>query len=103
MKSKIKPHQGFTLIELLLGLAITAIIGVCVYNMFWSAMRLDDKMRHVHDNYMEILMADQGLTHDLENAVNLDFSASYPDSVIFDGQKTGFSFLTQTPAGIKRV
>ena len=28
---------------------------------------------------------------------------AYPDAVIFDGQKEEFSFLTQTPAGIKRV
>ncbi len=60
-------------------------------------------MRHVHDNYMEVLMADQVLTHDLENAINLDFSGSYPDAIVFDGQQTEFSFLTQTPTGIKRV
>jgi len=95
--------RGFTLVELLLGLAITAIIGISIYNMFWSAMKLDDKMRRVHDNYMEVLMATQSLTHDLENAVDLDYSASYPDSVVFDGQKEEFSFLTQTPMGIKHV
>ena len=48
-------------------------------------------------------MADQGLTHDLENAISLDLSASYPGSAVFDGQKTEVSFLTQTPKGIKRV
>jgi prepilin-type N-terminal cleavage/methylation domain-containing protein len=95
--------NGFTLVELLLGLAIASIIGLSVYNMFWSGVKLDDKMRRIHDNYMEVLMADQGLTHDLENAINLDFSFSYPDAVIFDGQAQEFSFLTQTPKGIKRV
>jgi len=103
LKAVIKRRGGFTLVELLLGLTIGAIIGAGVYNMFWSAMKLDDKMRRVHDNYMEVLMADQALSHDLENAVNLDFSASYPDAQIFDGQNTEFSFLTQTPSGIKRV
>ncbi len=103
LKVAFKHPNGFTLVELLLGLAIGAIIGASVYNMFWVGLKLDDKMRRVHDNYMEVLMADQGLTHDLENAVNLDFSASYPDVQIFDGQKTGFSFLTQTPKGIRRV
>jgi len=102
-KRTIKLHLGFTLVELLLGLAITAIIGLSVYNMFWSSLKLDDKMRRIHDNYMEVLMADQALTHDLENAINLDLSAAYPDAVIFDGQKDGFSFVTQTPAGLKRV
>jgi prepilin-type N-terminal cleavage/methylation domain-containing protein len=100
MEIKIK---GFTLVELLLGLLIGAIIGVSVYNMFWASMKLDDKMRRVHDTYMEVLMVDQGLTHDLENAVELDLSASYPGTVIFDGQKTEFSFLTQTPKGIKHI
>lgn len=95
--------KGFTLVELLLGLAISAIIGVSIYSVFWSALKLDDRMRSIHENYMELLMADQVLTLDLGNAVSLDFSNSYPDAVIFDGQKTGFAFLTQTPKGIKRV
>jgi len=95
--------KGFTLIELLLGMAITAIIGVCVYNIFWSAMKLDDKMRHVQDNYMELLMADQALSRDLENAISLDLSASYPDAVIFDGEQKELSFITQTPQGLRRV
>ncbi len=102
-KAAFKRSNGFTLVELLLGLAIGAIIGVSVYNMFWASLKLDDKMRRVHDNYMEVLMADQSLTHDLENAISLDFFGSYPDSLIFDGQKTEFSFLTQTPKGIKRA
>ena len=48
-------------------------------------------------------MADQALSHDLENAINLDFSGSYSDAKNFEGQKTEFSFLTRTPMGIKRV
>ena len=95
--------NGFTLVELLLGLAITAIIGVSVYNMFWSAMKLDDKMRRVHDNYMEVLMADQALTHDLENAIILIFPPVILMLLFLTGKKTEFSFLTQTPKGIKRV
>jgi prepilin-type N-terminal cleavage/methylation domain-containing protein len=98
-----KYRNGFTLVELLLGLTIASIVGLCVYNMFWSAMKLDDKMRRVYDSYIAVLMADQALTHDLENAVSLDYTASYPDSKVFEGQKTDFSFLTQTPSGIKRV
>ena len=94
---------GFTLVELLLGMVITAIIGLTVYNMFWQSMKLDDKMRRVHENYTEILMANQAMTHDLENAITIDFSASYPGSKIFDGQTQEFSFLTQTPKGIRRV
>ncbi len=103
LKRVFKWSKGFTLVELLLGLAITAIIGTCIASMFWSAMKLDDKMRRVHNNYMEVLMADQAMSHDLENALNLDFSASYPDAQIFDGQNTEFSFITQTPKGIKHV
>ncbi len=64
--------------------------------MFWSAMKLDDKMRRVHDNYMEVLMADQGLTHDLENAVSLDFSASYPDAYFQRPKNRIFFFNTNT-------
>jgi len=103
IKALFKHSRAFSLVELLLGLAIAAIIGLCVYNMFWSAMKLDDKMRRVHESYLEILMADHGLTHDLENAINLDFSASYQGAKIFDGQSKEFSFLEQTAHGIKRV
>ena len=94
---------AFTLVELLLGLAIAAIIGVTVYNIFWSAVRLDDRMRRVHDNYIKLLLADRFLTRGLEGAVSLDFSASYPDARSFEGHPSEFSFLTQTPKGIKRV
>ena len=94
---------GFTIIELLLGLAIAAIIGVGVYNIFWSSVKLDDRMRRIHDTYMEVLLADQILTHDLENAVSLDFSNSYPTVQVFEGKKEEMVFLTKTPTGIKRV
>jgi len=103
IKVVVKLINGFTLVELLLGLAISTIIGLSVYNMFWQAMKLDDKMRHVHESYTEVLMADYALSHDLENAIKLDFSGSYPDAKNFDGQKTEFSFLTKTPKGIKHV
>jgi len=103
MKIKITHNKAFTLIELLLGLAIGAIISLSVYNMFWSSVKLDDRMRRTHDIYMELLLADQALSHDLENAITLDFSANYPDAIVFDGDAQGFSFLTQTPKGIKHV
>ncbi|MBF0503696.1 MAG: prepilin-type N-terminal cleavage/methylation domain-containing protein [Candidatus Omnitrophica bacterium] len=103
LKQVVKCPEGFSLVELLLGLAISAIIGVSVYNLFWSAMKLDDKMRRVHDNYMEVLMADQVMTRDLENAISLDWRNSYWDAKNFVGQKTEFAFLTQTPVGIKHV
>jgi len=103
LKNAVKCCKGFSLVELLLGMVITAIIGLSVYNMFWQSMKLDDKMRHVHEDYTQVLMANQALTHDLENAVKLDLSGSYQDAKIFDGQKQEFSFLTQTPKGIKRV
>jgi prepilin-type N-terminal cleavage/methylation domain-containing protein len=103
MNRTFKQTHGFTLIELLLGLAIAAIVGVCIYNMFWSAMKIDDKMRRVHENYLELLIANQGMTHDLENATHLDFSGSYLNAKNFVGEKDSFSFLTQTSKGIKHV
>ncbi|MBI4310045.1 MAG: hypothetical protein HY591_06920 [Candidatus Omnitrophica bacterium] len=86
-----------------MGLAIAAIIGMSVYNLLWSGMKLDDKLRRMHGNYMEALKADQMLTKDLENAIGLDLSANYPDQKVFDGQKHGLAFLTVTPQGIRRV
>lgn len=96
-------EDAFSLVELLLGLAIFAIIASSVYNLFWSATKLDDRVRRVHDNYMEVLMAGNSLTRDLENAISLDLANSYPNAKIFDGEKTEMSFLTQTPKGIRRV
>ncbi len=95
--------RAFTLVEVLLGLAIAAIIGVSVYNLFWSSMKLDERLRHSHDHWMEILLADQAMTRDLDNAVSLDLSGSYPDAAVFEGQAQEFSFMTQTPSGLKHV
>jgi prepilin-type N-terminal cleavage/methylation domain-containing protein len=95
--------KGFTLVELILGLAITAIIGLSVYNVFWSSMKLDDRLRRMHDSYMEVLIADQSMARDLENIVTLNLSASYPDRQMFEGHKNGFEFLTATSKGIKHV
>jgi prepilin-type N-terminal cleavage/methylation domain-containing protein len=104
LKLSIPFHRAnaFTLVELLLGLAIMAIIGVSVSNVFWSGLKLDDRLRRSHDNYMEVLMADQSLTRDLENAISFS-SASYPNLTAFDGKNNELSFLTQTSSGIKRV
>jgi type II secretory pathway component PulJ len=96
-------RAGFTLVEVLLGLGICAIIGASVNNLFFSGIKLDDKLRRAHDNYLELLIADQVLTRDLENAVSLSMNPEYKDLKIFDGQQKELSFLTVTPAGIRRV
>ncbi len=97
-------HEGaFTLIELLLGLAIAGIIGLSVYSLFWSGIKLDDKSRRAHENAMEVLIADQGLTKDVENAINLDLSANYPALKVFEGHKNEMAFLIPTATGINRV
>ena len=105
MKSKVLSLRvhGFTLVELLLGLAITAIIGVSVFSMFFSGVKLDDKLQHLHENYVGLLLADHVMTHDLENAITLDFSSSYPDALVFEGRKNEFSFLIQTSKGIRHI
>ncbi len=55
-RAAVKSRKGFTIVELILALAITAIIGVSVYNIFWTAMKLDDKMRHVLDIYFVLIV-----------------------------------------------
>ncbi len=95
--------EGFTLVEVLLGAAIISVIGLAVSNVFWTSMKLDDKLRLIHENYMEVLIADQAMTRDLENALSLDYSANYSDLKIFSGEKRAVEFLTATNNGIKRV
>ncbi|MBF0510791.1 MAG: hypothetical protein HQL13_00510 [Candidatus Omnitrophica bacterium] len=102
MKNRLH-SDGFTVIELLLGLTIGAIIGLCVSNMFWLGLKLNDKMQYVHKDYVSELRVDATLSRDLENAVFIDLSNSYPDAKIFEGNLTEFSFLTQTSTGLKRV
>lgn len=82
---------------------ITAIIGISVVNVFWSGIKLDDRLRWAHDNAMEMLIADQSLAKDLENAVNVNLSSSYPNHPAFKGTEDEISFLTITPRGLRRV
>lgn len=96
-------NRAFTLVELLLGLAIAGIIGVAVYSLFWMGLKLDKRLRSMHENYTELLIADQSLSGDLENAVWVDLSLSYPDLKTFDGQSKEIEFVTRTPKGLKRV
>jgi prepilin-type N-terminal cleavage/methylation domain-containing protein len=102
-KLRVVSHKGFTLVEILLGLSITAIIGLSVCNLFWSGMKLDDRLKRLHENYLEVLMANQSMTKDLENAIYLDLSTSYPDQKAFEGKKNELAFLVPTESGIKRV
>ena len=99
----LKDALGFTLIEILLGTIITAIIGLVAFQVLWSGMVLDQRLRWVHQHYARALMADELITRDLENAVNVDFSVSYPSLKSFDGKSQSFEFLTATRNGIKRV
>lgn len=96
-------RNGFTLIELLLGSIIAAVIGLTVFSVFWSAITLNNRLVGLHKNSMAMLTADQMLTRDLENAVALDLSISYPGKAVFEGKSDRLSFLTKTPQGIQHV
>ncbi len=93
-------NKAFSLIELLLGLAITAIIGVALYTIFWTGLKLDDRTRISHDQYVELLIAFDALQQDLQAATNIDLSANYKNLRIFEGKTNEFSFLRSTPTGI---
>ena len=95
--------KAFTLVEILLGSAIAAIMGVTIYSLFWSGMALNDRLSGVHKNTMAMLLTSQILSTDLENAVNVDLSSSYPGKASFEGKSGELSFLTRRPEGIKRV
>lgn len=98
-----KAKAAFTLVEVLLGLIVAGIIGTIVYQVFWSGVRLQRQLKQRHDNYIELLLADQVMTRDFANAISIDLSISYPDVQAFDGKKTSVSFWTVGEQGIKRV
>lgn len=96
-------RNAFTLIETLLGVLIASVIGLCMFNMLVTGIKVSESLRWVKDNHQAYLTFDALLTKDLENAVSLDLSASYPDMKLFDGKTQAMAFLTKTPYGIRRV
>ncbi|HBR14542.1 MAG TPA: hypothetical protein DD723_03230 [Candidatus Omnitrophica bacterium] len=98
-----RPTGGFTLIELLLGLAIFAIVAVCVYSTFSSGIKLSDKAEQHNEVYQEARMALNLMANDLENMANYNFSNSYKDKAAFIGDQKKITFLRGTQKGLRAI
>lgn len=102
MKLKNK-KKGFTLIEVLLAAVVGAIVLVTVNHVLWTGLKVEERLRFIHNNFVNVLRADYILSRDLENAIRLDLSLSYPELKIFLGKPREIQFLINTDKGIKRV
>ena len=95
--------NGFTLIELILAISIFAIIGLTVYSIFASSIKISAYSEGQGDVYRQSRWILDLMSRELEAAVNYDFSNSYEDLSPFSGNKDEIRFLIRTDEGLKSV
>jgi hypothetical protein len=98
-----KRESSFSLIELLLALLIFSIIGLLLYNMFATGLRVDSKSSYISRSYQEARLAFDAMTLDLENAIRYDFSASFPAELSFQGDAAQFHLVCPSSRGLMHV
>lgn len=96
-------RNGFTLIELLLAVSIFAIIGITVYSVFASSIKLSAYSEGQGDVYRQARWILDLMSRELESAVYYDFSNSYEELAAFSGTKEEIRFLLRTDDGLKSV
>jgi prepilin-type N-terminal cleavage/methylation domain-containing protein len=81
----LRRDSGFTLVEVLLGLLIFSLIAAGLYGTFRGGLSVNRRVQEVNTGYQEIRWIFDQMASDLENAINYDFSGSYPDLKSFEG------------------
>ncbi|MCA9408173.1 MAG: prepilin-type N-terminal cleavage/methylation domain-containing protein [Candidatus Omnitrophica bacterium] len=102
-RARLITNNGFTLIELLLAISIFSIIGLTVYSVFSSGIRLSEYSEGQGDIYRQARWILDLMSADLEAAVNYDFSSFYAEKSAFLGNKEEIQFLKETTGGLKVI
>jgi prepilin-type N-terminal cleavage/methylation domain-containing protein len=99
-KARVSSARSFTLVETLLGLAIFGIVAAGLYGVVFGALRLEKKVREVHQRCREIRLAFGALSRDLENALPYPFDKQLSDRLAFEGHPHRMEFFIPTDEGI---
>ncbi len=95
--------SGFTFIEFLLGSLIFAVIAAALYSTFASGLKVQQRANNEGLLYHQAKLNLDMIARELESAVSIDLSRSYPVFKSFEANGQGFSFLTIDQDQIKRV
>ena len=102
--------KSFTLIELLLGLVIFSFIGLVIYSLLASGIRLSQQFEKENEIYREMRWTVELMAREMENMVYYDFSgsgtepkSSYRDKTAFKGTSDEISFLLDIKNHLKVV
>ncbi|MFH1655811.1 MAG: prepilin-type N-terminal cleavage/methylation domain-containing protein [Candidatus Omnitrophota bacterium] len=94
---------GFTFIEILIALTIFAIVAVSLYSTFFSGTSVWKRSEDENRIYQEARWSLDTIAKELRNAIILDYSKSYPDFIIFEGNPDSISFFNATDEGIRKI
>jgi prepilin-type N-terminal cleavage/methylation domain-containing protein len=95
--------KSFTLIETLLGLAIFSVIAVGLYGVLSGAIKIDGRVKRIHQHAGDVRTAFDIVSTDLENALAYPFVKGSSDRLAFEGGKDSVSFFLPTDGGIVQV
>ena len=95
--------KSFTLIETLLGLVIFAVIAVGLYGILSGAIKLENRVKLVHQRAGDLRIAFDVVSKDLENALAYPFVKGSSDRLAFEGRSDRVSFFLPTDKGIVQV
>lgn len=95
--------QAFTLIELLLALVLFSIIGLALYSVFASGIKVSKMSNDDVAVYREARWALEIIARDLENMTAYHTSKDEDVSSGFLAQENAITFILRTPQGLKQV
>jgi type II secretory pathway component PulJ len=96
--------SGFTIVELLLGIMLSALIAVSVYETLFSGIRISQRIAgSVGGDSRQIMIVIDTFAREIANAIAYDFSPSYPSRFSFEGDKRRVTFLNGDARGIRVI
>lgn len=98
-----RKKSGFTFIEFLLGSLIFAVIAAALYSTFASGLKVQQRANNEGLLYHQAKLNLDMIARELESAVSIDLSRSYPVFRSFEANSQGFSFLIVDQDQVKRV
>jgi type II secretory pathway component PulJ len=96
-------RSGFTLVELLLGFLIFSFIASGLYGTFRACLTVSRRAQETNTGYRELRWILDQIALDLTNAVEYDFSGSYPNLKAMDGAPNHIRMIVVGKDGLQAV